>query len=176
MRKTTSIGRRTPGGPKPTSRELPLTAKPPLSLSLLVLSVSNCFTLAEHTAYPFRILGVPYERVGHTFIGIRSDLEKLTGDPKVTVPTIHVDGKYITGSSEIADYVSPTDPSLRRVILDLICWCFARAQLERTFGGNGKSLFASSEEGKRFAKLIELFGDMALWPELLPLIMGKVGV
>ena len=41
-----------------------------------------------------------------TYAQVRSELVEATGNPKVTVPTLEVDGRYITDSWVIAEYVS----------------------------------------------------------------------
>lgn len=54
----------------------------------------------------FRLLGVPYNPVALTFPQIRDDLAKLTGNEKVTVPTLKTESGFVTDSWEIAKYVS----------------------------------------------------------------------
>lgn len=64
-----------------------------------------------------RILGIPYKEVKMTFADIRSTLEKLTGNPAVTVPTLEVaPGQYVTDSFKIAEWVRVISRSLD------VCW------------------------------------------------------
>lgn len=52
------------------------------------------------------ILGVQPDIVNLTFPQIRDQLERETGNPKVTVPTLKTPEGFVTDSWEVAKYVS----------------------------------------------------------------------
>ncbi|WWC90318.1 uncharacterized protein L201_005251 [Kwoniella dendrophila CBS 6074] len=85
-----------------------------------------------------------------TFPQIRGELAELTKNQSVTVPTIEVDGEFITDSWEIAEY------------------------LEEQHGTPEKSLFGGSKEGKEFAKFIEIWSNTTLANELRPLVGASI--
>ncbi|ORX35575.1 hypothetical protein BD324DRAFT_630719 [Kockovaella imperatae] len=57
------------------------------------------------TKLDLALLGIEHERKPITFSQIRSELVKSTGNDKVTVPTIHDDGSYVTDSWAIAERI-----------------------------------------------------------------------
>lgn len=52
------------------------------------------------------ILDVPYDSNPLTFLEIRKDLAEMTGDEKVTVPTLKTEDGYTIDSYKVAEYVS----------------------------------------------------------------------
>ncbi|KAL1411565.1 hypothetical protein Q8F55_002528 [Vanrija albida] len=95
----------------------------------------NVGPYAWKTEVDLGTLGVPYKLEGRIYDDIRGSFETETGNPKVTVPTLKTEDGYVTDSWAIAEWA------------------------EAKYGTPERSLFGGNEEGKAFARFLNIWAD-----------------